>query len=82
MKPRFLLFHSGAESGTRLKTFSMPVLQLGRSGSERRVRQRRQEHDAAHALGRELRIAHHERLDRDATHRVADEDRVVEVEAP
>ena len=56
-------------------------LRARRVRSERRLGERREQHDAGDALGRDLGEARHERLHRDAAHRVADEHRAAEVEA-
>ena len=59
----------------------MRCLGARRTRPERRVRERRQQHDARDAFGGDLGEPRDERLHRDAAHRMPDEHRAVQVEA-
>ncbi len=66
--------------GRAVREFVEPVLGTRRTRTEHRVCERRQQDDARDAFGGKFGIADHELLHRDATHRVADEHRVVKIE--
>src|SRR5262249_31120714 len=77
-EPEVLLRHQLAgrrpAAGETLEHLAQPA----RPGQVR-LRQRRDQHHAAHALGGDVGMARRERLQRDAAHRMPDEDGVVQI---
>ena len=69
-----------ARVGGAVRDLLEPAFRARRVRPERGARERREQHDAGHALGRELGELRGERLHRDAAHRMADEHGVAQVE--
>ena len=79
-KPRFCWVISSSAEGPPPVRRSNILRSAARAGQVR-LRQRRHQHHAAHALVGHLGVVRRERLQRDAAHRVADEHGVVQVHA-